>query len=146
MSKLTKEENKILFSELTELEQILERRKQQAIMDHIEADEFDYYLTDEDYATISEKLKDDIYDMFMGGEMEGFLEDHELYDSNFLIHLTDGDLDVCYKIWIENEVPKRKEDLTVDMIAQLDVFFWSADRDGTEWDREVDVDMSKIVF
>ena len=50
-------------------------------MDHIEADEFDYYLTDEDYATISEKLKDDIYDMFMGGEMEGFLEDHELtYD------------------------------------------------------------------
>ena len=115
-------------------------------MNHIKADEFDYYLTDEDYATISEKLKDDIYDMFMGDEMEGFLEDHELYDSNFLIHLADGDLDVCYKIWIENEVPKRKEDLTVDMIAQLDVFFWGADRDGTEWDREVDVDMSKIVF
>lgn len=146
MSKLTKEENKVLFSELTELTQILERRKQQAIMDHIETDEFDYYLTDEDYATISEKLKDDIYDMFMGDEMEGFLEDHELYDSNFIIPLTDGDLDVCYKICIKKEVPKRKEDITVDMIAQLDVFFWSADRDGAEWDREVDVDMSKIVF
>lgn len=146
MSKLTKEENKVLFSELTELTQILERRKQQVIMNHIKADEFDYYLTDEDYATISEKLKDDIYDMFMGDEMEGFLEDHELYDSNFLIHLTDGDLDVYYKIWIENEVPKRKEDLTVDMIAQLVVVFWGTDRDGAEWDREVDVDMSKIKF
>lgn len=146
MSKLTKEENKILFSELTELEQILERRKQQAIMDHIEADEFDYYLTDEDYATISEKLKDDIYDMFMGGEMEGFLEDHELYDSNFLIHLTDGDLDVCYKIWIENEVPKKKEDITDDMIEQLDIVFCGADRDGADWEREVYVDMSKIKF
>lgn len=115
-------------------------------MDHIKADEFDYNLTDEDYVTISEKLKDDIYDMFMGDEMEGFLEDHELYDSNFLIHLTDGDLDVCYKIWIENEVPKRKEDLTVDILAQLNVFFWGADRDGAEWDREVYVDMSKIKF
>lgn len=146
MSKLTKEENKVLFSELTELTQILERRKQQAIMNHIKADEFDYYLTDEDYATISEKLKDDIYDMFMGGEMEGFLEDHELYDSNFLIHLDEGDLDVYYEIWIENEVPKRKEDLTVDMIAQLDVVFWGTDRDGAEWDREVYVDMSKIKF
>ena len=146
MSKLTKEENKVLFSELTELTQILERRKQQAIMDHIETDEFDYYLTDEDYATISEKLKDDIYDMFMGDEMEGFLEDHELYDSNFLIHIDEGDLDVCYKICIENEVPKRKEDITVDMIAQLDIVFCGADRDGADWERVVYVDMSKIKF
>ena len=115
-------------------------------MDHIKADEFDYYLTDEDYATISEKLKDDVYDMFMGDEMEGFLEDHELYDSNFLIHSDEGDLDVCYQIWIENEVPKIKEDLTVDMIAQLNVFFWGADRDGADWDSEVYVDMSKIKF
>ena len=115
-------------------------------MNHIKTDEFDYYLTDEDYATISEKLKDDIYDMFMGGEMEGFLEDHELYDSNFLIHLDEGDLDVYYEIWIENEVPKRKEDITVDMIAQLNVVFWGTDRDGAEWDREVYVDMSKIKF
>lgn len=115
-------------------------------MNHIKADEFDYYLTDEDYVTISEKLKDDIYDMFMGDEMAGFLEDHGLYDSNFLIHLTDGDLDVCYKIWIENEVPKRKEDITVDMITQLDVVFWGTDRDGADWDREVYVDMSKIKF
>lgn len=146
MSKLTKEENKVLFSELTELTQILERRKQQAIMDHIETDEFDYYLTDEDYATISEKLKDDIYDMFMGDEMEGFLEDHELYNSNFIIPLTDGDLDVCYKICIKKEVPKRKEDITVDMIAQLDIVFCGADRDGADWEREVYVDMSKIKF
>lgn len=115
-------------------------------MNHIKADEFDYYLTDEDYATISEKLKDDIYDMFMGDKMEGFLKNHKLYESNFFIPLTDGDLDVCYKICIENKVPKRKEDITVDMIAQLDVFFWGADRDGSEWDREVYVDMSKIKF
>lgn len=115
-------------------------------MDHIEADKFDYHLTDEDYTTISEKLKDDIYDMLMGCEKQGFLEDHELYESSFPIHLADGDLDVCYKIWIENEVPKRKEDFTVDMIVQLDVSFWGADRDGSEWNCVVDVDMSKIKF
>ena len=33
-------------------------------MNHIKADEFDYYLTDKDYVTISEKLKDDIYGIF----------------------------------------------------------------------------------
>ena len=111
-------------------------------MDHIKADEFDYYLTDKDYVTISEKLKDDVYDMFMTDKVET----HKLYDSNFIINLIDGDLDVCYEIWIENEVPKRKEDLTVDMLAQLNVFFWGADRDGADWDSEVYVDMSKIKF
>ena len=115
-------------------------------MNHIKADEFDYYLTDEDYTTISEKLKDDIYDMFIGDKVEGVLEDHKLYESNFLIPLTDGDLDVCYKIYIENEVYKKKEDITVDMIAQLDIVFCGADRDGADWEREVYVDMSKIKF
>ena len=43
-------------------------------------------------------------------------------------------------------VTRISEDLTVDMISQLDVFFWGADRDGAEWDREVYVDMSKIKF
>ena len=115
-------------------------------MNHIKADEFDYYLTDKDYVTISEKLKDDIYGMFMGNKVEGFLEAHKLYESNFIINLIDGDLDVCYKILIENELPKRKEDLTVDMIAQLDIVFCGADRDGADWEREVYADMSKIKF
>lgn len=115
-------------------------------MNHIKADEFDYYLTDKDYVTISEKLKDDIYDMFISDNVEGFLEPHKLYDSNFIINLIDGDLDVCYKILIEDEVPKRKEDLTVDMIEQLDIVFCGADRDGADWEREVYADMSKIKF
>ena len=115
-------------------------------MNHIKADEFDYYLTDKDYITISEKLKDDIYDMFISDNVEGILEAHKLYDSNFIINLIDGDLDVCYKILIEDEVPKRKEDLEVDMIAQLDIVFCGADRDGADWEREVYADISKIKF
>lgn len=115
-------------------------------MDHIKADEFDYYLTDKDYAIISEKLKDDIYDIFIGDKVKEFFKNNKLYESNFIIPLTDGDLDVCYKICIENEVPKKKEDITVNMIAQLDVVFLGADRDGAEWEREVYVDMSKIKF
>ena len=111
-------------------------------MNHIKADEFDYYLTDKDYVTISEKLKDDIYDMLISDKVEV----HKLYDSNFIINLIDGDLDVCYKILIEDEVPKRKEDLTVDMIAELDIVFCGADRDGADWEREVYADMSKIKF
>ena len=115
-------------------------------MNHIKADEFDYYLTAEDYVTISEKLKDDIYDMFIWDKVGGFLEAHKLYNSNFIINLIDGDLDVNYKILIENDLPKRKEDITVDMIAQLDIIFFGADRDGADWEREVYADMSKIKF
>lgn len=111
-------------------------------MNHIKADEFDYYLTDKDYVTISEKLKDDIYDMLISDKVEP----HKFYDSNFIINLIDGDLDVSYKILIENEVPKKKEDLTVDIIAQLDIVFCGADRDGADWEREVYADMSKIKF
>lgn len=109
-------------------------------MDHIEADEFDYYLTDEDYVRISKKLKDDIY------EMGCFLKDNEFYDSNFQVSLNVGSLDIYYQIQIKGNVPIKKDDITTDMITQLDVFFWGADRDGAEWDREVDFDMSKIKF
>lgn len=143
---LTDKDREILCAELAQLQAALERRKEKQKADSSE-NMLPYILTDQDYIVISQKLKDDIYDVFMAGEMEGFLKECELEDSNFLIHIDNGGiLDICYSIWIdENEaVPVKKDDITTSIVDEINIFYHN--KYNKIFGAELPVDRSKIVF
>lgn len=102
-------------------------------MDHIEADEFDYKLTDKDYRDIYTKLE----------LIERSITDSMWHEGNFSIPLVEGELQVYYKIKHTESYATYKGDVD-KYLSNIEVVFCGTDRDGAEWERDVTVDYEKL--